>query len=58
MLKRHCFVAGEGSVPYSLRSGKAMVLDLDGAAAESDVWPVLGYCAVGGCQGCNWKGVL
>ena len=58
VLKRHCFVAGEGSVPYSLRSGKAMVLDLDGAAAESDVWPVLGYCAVGGCQGCDWKGVL
>ena len=57
-LGRDCFVAGEGTVPYSLRSGKAMVLDLDGAVTESDVWPVLGYCAAAGCQDCDWKGVL
>ena len=52
------FVAGEWPVPYSLRSGKAMVLNLDGSVVESNVWPVLGYCAIGGCVGCDWKGVL
>ena len=57
-LGRNSFVAGEGDVPYSLRSGRAMVLDLDGAVTESDVWPVLGYCDAAGCQDCDWKGVL
>ena len=57
-LARTDFVAGEGSTPYSLRSGKAMVLDLDGSVVESSVWPVLGYCAIGGCVDCDWKGVL
>ena len=57
-LGRNSFVASEGGVPYSLRSSKAMVLDLDGAVAESDVWHVLGHCAAAGCQDCDWKGVL
>ena len=57
-LVRTDFVAGEGSVPYSFRSGKAMVLDLDGSITESEVWPILGFCAVGGCCDCDWKGVL
>ena len=57
-LGRNSFVAGESNVPYSLRSGRAMMLDLDGAVAESDVWPVLGYCVAAGCQDCDWKGVL
>ena len=57
-LSRNSFVAGEGDVPYSLRSGKAVALDLDGAVTESTVWPVLGYCAASGCQDCDWKGVL
>ena len=57
-LGRYSFVSAEGDVPYSLRSGRAMVLDLDGAVTKSDVWPVLGYCTAVGCQDCDWKVVL